>query len=282
MQHEIFYKVNQSTSFLKEKIPFVPDVFFIMGTGLGEIAGKMEIAWEIDYKDIPNFPVSTSPEHKGKLVFGTIGRSRATIFQGRFHYYEGYSTAELTMPVRVMAVLGAKNMVVCSASGGLDNTFKPGDIMFVRDHINLIPDNPLRGLNIDSWGIRFPDMSRAYSRHLIGEAKKISEKLGIDIKEGVFVAVPGPSLETPAETRFLKIIGANAVAMSMIPEVITGVHSGLNIMGIAIIANVNDPDNFNPISIEDVIKGVKIAEDNLSRILISMCEEKDLWNRRII
>ncbi len=279
MQHETIEKVIQATKYLRERIPFIPDVFFIMGTGLGEIVDKMDISFEIEYKDIPQFPLSTSPEHKGNLVFGMLGNTKAAVFQGRVHYYEGYSTAELTIPVRVMAHLGSKNMVVCSASGGLNNTFRAGDIMLVTDHINLIPDNSLRGRNIDSWGIRFPDMSKAYSKSLIELFKNAAKKFEIDIKEGVFVAVPGPSLETPAETRFLKLIGANAVAMSMVPEVITAVHAGLNILGIAIIANVNDPDNFTPISIEDVIKGSKLAEENLGRILISMCEEEDTWRR---
>jgi len=284
MNYEVVKRIVNSAAFLKARIPFIPETFFIMGTGLGGFGEKMDVTWEIDYKNIPDFPIATSPEHKGRLLVGIIGNTRVAVFQGRFHYYEGYSTAELTMPVRIMSILGSKNMVVCSASGGLENTFSPGDMMLVTDHINFIPDNPLRGKNIDKWGIRFPDMSEAYSKRLIEKAKICAKNLNIDIKEGTFVAVPGPSLETPGETRFLRLIGAKAVAMSMVPEVITGVHAGLNILGIAIIANVNDPDNFKPISIEDVIQGAKMGDEKLSRLLITMCEDEaeDIWNRQII
>ena len=222
--------------------------------------------------EIPNFPISTSPEHSGVLHFGEVCGKRVALFEGRFHYYEGYSAQKLTLPVRVMALMGAKVLIASNATGGLDLTFSPGDLMLIKDHINLIPDNPLRGPNVDEWGERFPDMSRAYSERLRSLAKEVATRLDIQIKEGIFVAVPGPSLETPAETRFLRMIGGDAVAMSLVPEVIVAVHAGMEVLGISVIANVNNPDAFEPILIEDVVKGAKRAEKDLQRLLLGIFE----------
>ncbi len=262
--------VDECVAWFMDRIPFKPDVCLMLGTGLGGVASGMDIAWSASYLDIPAFPVSTAPEHAGRLQLGTIGSSKVALFQGRFHHYEGYSTRQLTFPLRVMASLGAGTMIACNAAGGLNLDFSSGDLMLIRDHINLIPDNPLRGPNVDEWGPRFPDMSRAYDEKLRTIAHEAADNLGIRLREGVFVAVPGPSLETPAETRFLRMTGADAVAMSLVPEVIVAVHAGMRVLGISVIANVNNPDAFEPILIEDVVAQAQRAEKKLERLLISV------------
>ncbi len=244
----------------------------MLGTGLGGVKGALTQSLAIPYGEIPNFPVSTSPEHSGVLHFGEICGRRVALFEGRFHYYEGYSAQKLTLPVRVMALMGAKVLIASNATGGLDLSFSPGDLMLIRDHINLIPDNPLRGPNVDEWGERFPDMSKAYSERLRGLAREVAHALDMELREGVFVAVPGPSLETPAETRYLRMIGADAVAMSLVPEVIVAVHAGMEVLGISVIANVNNPDAFEPIFIEDVVRGAKRAEKDLQRLILGLFE----------
>jgi len=283
----IMKNTAEATKFLQERLPWGPDVCLMLGTGLSGAGESLDVVWTAPYGEIPHFPVSTSPSHAGRLSVGTIGSSRVAVFQGRFHHYEGYDTRELTFPVRVMSLLGARVMIGCNAAGGLNRGFSPGDIMAITDHINLIPDNPLRGPNVDAWGPRFPDLSKAYSARLREKAKKTAEATGIPLREGVFVAVPGPSLETPAETRFLRMIGADAVAMSLVPEVIVAVHAGMEVLGLSVIANgmevlglsvianVNDPDNFRPILIEDVLAGAQKAEADLTRLIIGILEVLD-------
>ena len=261
--------VEETVSFFQKELPWTPDVCLMLGTGLGGVARAMDVAWKAGYDDIPNFPVSTSPEHDGNLLVGEIGDARVALFQGRFHFYEGYRTRELTFPIRVMAGLGAKVLIGCNAAGGLNLDFSSGDLMLITDHINLIPDNPLRGSNMERWGPRFPDLSKAYSITLREKIVQVAGNLGMALREGIFVAVPGPSLETPAETRFLRMIGADAVAMSLVPEVIVAVHAGMEVLGISVIANVNDPDNFQPILIEDVIAQARKAEHRLERLLVA-------------
>jgi purine-nucleoside phosphorylase len=271
--------VEETVSFFQRELPWIPDVCLMLGTGLGGIAQEMDVAWTGFYDNIPNFPVSTSPEHAGKLIMGEIGNARVALFQGRFHFYEGYRTKELTFPVRVMAGLGAKMLIGCNAAGGLNLDFSSGDLMLITDHINLIPDNPLRGSNIDRWGPRFPDLSKTYSITLRKKIGQVAEKLGMALREGIFVAVPGPSLETPAETRALRMIGADAVAMSLVPEVIVAVHAGMEVLGISVIANVNDPDNFQPILIEDIIAQAHKAGHRLERLLVAFLKEHFEWNQ---
>ena len=268
-----FQKVIEAREFLKKRIPFEPTVTLMLGTGLGGLVEKMDVGLELDYKDVPHFPVSTAPDHKGRLFIGRIGGTRCALFQGRFHYYEGYSTKELTLPVRVMSLLGSKILIACNAAGGLNLNFESGDLMLIKDHINLIPESPLRGENWEEWGPRFPDMSRAYSRRLRELSRSVAASLGILLREGVFVAVPGPQLETPAETRYLRHIGADAVAMSLVPEVIVAVHASMKVLGISVIANVNNPDDFEPIYIEDVIEEAQRAEVRLSRVLEGLLTE---------
>ncbi len=266
-------KVNESVSFLDKALPFAPTVTVMLGTGLGGLVKAMETELVLDYDEIPNFPVSTAPDHAGKLYVGRVGGTRCAIFQGRFHFYEGYSTRELTLPVRAMSLIGSRVLIACNAAGGLNLDFESGDLMLIKDHINLIPESPLRGQNLDEWGPRFPDMSRAYSKGLRELARRVGASSGILLREGIFVAVPGPQLETPAETRFLRLIGADAVAMSLVPEVITAVHGGMKVLGISVIANVNNPDDFMPILIEDVIAQAQRAEFRLERLLVGILTE---------
>jgi purine-nucleoside phosphorylase len=270
--------IRRSAEWLKERLPWLPEVCVVLGTGLGGVAERLDVVFSADYGEIPGFLKSTSPSHAGRLVAGSIGDTRVVVCQGRFHYYEGYSARDVAFPVRVMASLGADILVSCSASGGLNRDFSPGDLMTLSDHLNLVPDNPLRGENLDELGERFPDMSTAYTPVLRRGFAEAASSLGLDVREGVFVAVPGPSLETPAETRFLRMAGGDAVAMSMVPEVIAAVHAGMKVLGVAVIANVNDPDNFEPVLIEDVVRNAEMAERNLSAILGEFLRRRS-WNR---
>ena len=266
-------KVRECRDFFKSRLPWTPDVCIELGTGLGELAEAMDVCWSSTYEDIPHFPFSTSPSHQGKLIVGNMGKARVAFFQGRFHYYEGYSLKEVTFPIRVFSTMGAKMLIACNAAGGLNPGFSSGDIMVIKDHINLIPDNPLRGANIDEWGVRFPDLSTAYTKELRERFLSIAENLGMELKQGTFVAIPGPSLETPAETRFLRLIGADAVAMSLVPEVIAAVHAGMKVLGLSVIANVNDPDNFVPILIEDVVTQAQRAQGELQRLIAAFIKD---------
>jgi len=275
-ENQYFKKVEETYQFLKEKVSLSPDIVITLGTGLSSLGEKVKKVKTFPYKEIPNFPVSTVETHKGELIFGFLENKKVAVLQGRFHYYEGYSTKELTFPLRVLTLFKPKIYIVSNAAGGLNLTFKSGDIMIIKDHINLIPDNPLRGINNEKWGPRFPDMSRAYDLELRELFKKVAQKLNEEIKEGVYVAIPGPSLETPAETKFLKIIGADAVGMSTVPEVIVAVHAGLKVLGISIISNVNDPDNFKPILFSEVVEQSKKTEKGLEKLIRAFIKELSL------
>lgn len=264
---EYLIKVEESFRFLEERAPFRPEIIITLGTGLSVIGEKVEKIKVFSYQEIPNFPLSTVETHKGNLIFGMFEDKKVCVLQGRFHYYEGYSAKELTFPLRVLTLFKPKIYIVSNAAGGLNLDFKSGDIMLIKDHINLIPDNPLRGINDERWGPRFPDMSSAYDRELRELFKKVARELNEDVKEGVYVAVPGPSLETPAETRFLRMIGADAVGMSTVPEVIVAVHAGLKVLGISVISNVNDPDHFKPILFSEVVEQSKKAEKRLEKLM---------------
>ncbi len=261
-------QVNDTVSFLEEKLPGTPEVVIILGTGLGALADALENPMSLDYEDIPHFPRSTVTSHAGRLLFGELAGKQVAVLQGRFHYYEGYSTRQITFPLRVLSLLGARFLVVSNAAGGLDPSFRPGTLMVIEDHINFIPENPLRGTNIEEWGPRFPDLSQVYDRSLQELAQQCGEELNIDrLASGVYVAIAGPSLETPAETRYLRNCGADAVGMSTVPEVIVAVHAGLRTLGIAMVANVNDPDNFQPILIDDILVEAKKAEGDFVRLI---------------
>ncbi|MBW1782911.1 MAG: purine-nucleoside phosphorylase [Deltaproteobacteria bacterium] len=264
-------EIAETEAFLKARLNEPPKIGMITGTGLGALTEKVEIDLRLPYEEIPNFPMSTVEGHKGMLVAGRIGGKPIIALEGRFHLYEGYSPQEVTFPVRVMASLGVEYLFMSSAAGGLNPQFDRGDMMIVTDHINLKGMNPLRGPNLDAFGPRFPDMSQAYPRDLIRLARKEAVRLGIMVRQGVYVGVLGPSIETPAETRFLRMIGADAVGMSTVSQVIVGVHCGLKILVIAVITNMNLPDCMEPTSIEDVIAASRRAGPVLS----------DLWERII-
>lgn len=257
-------RIQEAVDFLSSKISSPPIIGIILGTGLGGITEKMEVELRVPYAKIPHFPVSTIEGHRGTLVFGTLADKRVVAMEGRFHLYEGYSLEEVTFPVRVMSKLGVQYLFISSAAGGLDPAFTPGDLMVVMDHINFSGTNPLIGPNLDTLGPRFPDMSEVYDQNLINIAKKEAADIDISLKEGVYVGVLGPSLETPAETRFLRMAGADAVGMSTVSEVIVGVHCGLKILLIVVITNVNIPDAMEKTSIEEVIAAAEKASPRLS------------------
>jgi len=236
----------------------------ITGTGLGTLTEKIEVDFRIPYEDIPHFPTSTIEGHDGTLLSGQLAGKSILAMEGRFHLYEGYTPEEVTFPIRVMSRLGIKYLFISSAAGGLNPLFRPGDVMIVTDHINLTGENPLIGPNLDSFGPRFPDMSEVYSKELVQLAEKKAISKGLAAQKGVYVGLTGPSLETPSETRFLRMIGADAVGMSTVLEVVAGVHCGLNIAVIVAITNVNLPDCMQKTSIDEVIKIAKRAGSKLS------------------
>ncbi len=260
-------QVRESVAFLKNITEVQPQIGIVLGTGLGGLADRIQAAAMIPYEEIPHFPVSTVKSHMGRMILGSLGGKSVLAMQGRFHYYEGYETQEITFPVRVMAAMGIKTLLISNAAGGLNPLFEASDLVLISDHINLTGQNPLRGENADEWGPRFPDMTEPYSLDLIGLAEKAARDLGIKVHRGVYVGVTGPSMETAAETRFLRLIGADAVGMSTIPEVIVAVHAGIRVLGISVITNVNIPDDYQPAPIEQVIATAKRAEPQLIQLV---------------
>ncbi len=239
----------------------------ILGTGLGQLIQHIDIKLEIPYDEIPYFPVSTVESHSGRLIFGTLSGKMVVAMQGRFHYYEGYSMKEVTFPVRVLKMLGIQQLIVSNAAGGLNPEYGIGELMAINDHIDLFPENPLRGPNLDNFGARFPDMSEPYSRNLLKQAKGIASEEGIKLHEGVYVAVQGPNLETPAEYKYLRTIGADAVGMSTIPEVIVARHMELPVFALSAITDLCSPGNIKKISITEVLAAAAIAEPGMSLII---------------
>lgn len=267
-------QVDETVLFLRGKISSPPEVAIMLGTGLGRLSSQVEPEHSIPYDRIPNFPAATVKSHTGNLIFGRLAGKSVALLQGRFHYYEGYSTREITLPIRVMALLGAKVLVVTNAAGGLNPSFVPGTIMLLRDHLNFMGENPLRGPNIAEWGPRFPDLSEPYDLQLIEQARAGAARLLIpNVTTGVYAAIPGPSLETPAETRFLKNCGADGVGMSSVPEVIVAKHAGLKVLGISVIANINDPDAPRPILLDQVIDQAGEAGPRLQALLVEVLKE---------
>jgi purine-nucleoside phosphorylase len=260
-------QVRDTVAFLREKVDLQPQVGLVLGTGLGGLADRIQAEVIIPYEEIPHFPVSTVTGHKGRLIFGTLGGKTVMAKQGRVHYYEGWHPKKITLSIRVMAEMGVKDLIISNAAGGLNPLFHAGDLMLIRDHINLTGQNPLIGENVEEWGSRFPDMTEPYSRELLRLGEKASVELGIKMHRGVYVGVAGPSMETAAETRFLRLIGADAVGMSTIPEVIVAVHAGLRVMGLSVITNVNIPDDYQPAPIEQVIATAEGAGPNLVRLV---------------
>jgi purine-nucleoside phosphorylase len=267
---ELYDRVMASARKIAEQVPSKPTVGLIMGSGLGEMGDRLTDVNSIPYSEIPHFPRSTAPGHAGNLLVGNLAGHCVGVLQGRFHFYEGYSTQEITFPIRVLSVLGAKSLVVTNASGGLNPLFRQGQIMGIADHIHLIPENPLRGLNDERLGDRFPDMSRAYDPDLLALAEGVALKRGIHLQKGVYAGVPGPSLETPAETRLLRAAGADAVGMSTTSEVIVARSVGLRVLGLSVISNVNRPDCMAPILVEEILKASRETTPKLLGLLESI------------
>jgi purine-nucleoside phosphorylase len=261
------HKAVETAQFLKPYIKKSPKIGLITGTGLGESIKFLDISVSFEYKDIPNFPTSTVESHYGRLLFGDMRGEQIMTMQGRFHLYEGYSPLEVTFPVRVMQELGIKVLILSNAAGGLNPKFTAGDIMIIMDHINLTGSNPLIGLNEESWGIRFPDMIQAYDKELVELAETAGRDQGIKLQKGVYVGLKGPSLETRAEVRFLRTIGADAVGFSTVQEVIAAVHARIKVLGLSTITNINDPDNPMPATIEEIIDVADGAAPRLKTVI---------------
>ncbi len=265
--------ITQAMEFIRKKTKFVPQIGIILGTGLGSLADGIKAQAKISYEDIPSFPVSTVESHAGRLVFGKLSGKNVVAMQGRFHYYEGYDMKQVTFPVRVMKALGAGVLVVSNACGGLNPLFKAGDIMVISDHINLLGSNPLFGPNDESLGPRFPDMYACYDPELISLAENVALNSGIRLQKGVYVAVAGPNLETAAEYRFLRAIGADVVGMSTVPEVIVARHQDMRVLGFSLVTDMGLPDALKPTNLTEILKTAAEAEPLLKKIMTQVIEE---------
>jgi purine-nucleoside phosphorylase len=264
---EYIKQIQEAVDYIRKVQAEDVSVGIILGTGLGSLGDQIEVEEELGYESIPHFPVSTVESHSGKLVFGTLSGKKVVAMKGRFHYYEGYSMKQVTFPIRVMKMLGVKTLLVSNASGGLNPIQEVGEVMLINDHINLFPENPLRGKNLDELGPRFPDMSEPYSRRLIQKALEIGEKHGLKLHTGVYAGVEGPNLETPAEYQYIRIIGADAVGMSTVPEVLVARHMGMEVFGISAITDLGVPGKIHPISIADVLKAAAQAEPVMGLVI---------------
>ena len=259
-------RIQETAAFLKGKMHTCPETAIILGTGLGSLVNEITDKYEISYKDIPHFPLSTVEGHSGKLIFGKLGGKDIMAMQGRFHFYEGYSMQEVTFPVRVMRELGIKTLFVSNAAGGMNPAFSIGDLMIITDHINLFPEHPLRGKNIP-YGPRFPDMSQAYDRELIRKADAIAQEKGIQVRHGVYLGTQGPTFETPAEYKMFHIMGADAVGMSTVPEVIVANHCGIKVFGVSVITDLGLEGQIVEVSHEEVQKAADEAQPRMTEIM---------------
>lgn len=264
--HPYSRKIVEAVTFIRQKTEINPIVGVVLGTGLGKFADKLDIKATIPYSTILHFPVATVEFHAGKLLFGHIGNVPVVAMQGRFHYYEGYSLQEVTFPIRVMHKLGIQRLLLSNAAGGMNLNYKKGDLVLLTDHINTLPDNPLRGLNDSAFGNRFPDMSQPYDPQLNKQLLTTANNLGLGLHEGVYVAVAGPNLETRAEYRYLRAAGADMVGMSTVPEVIVANQLGLPCAAISVITDECDPDNLMPANIADIISVANQADEGLSKL----------------
>ncbi len=270
---ELHTKIDETVQYIRKFSDLIPEVGVVLGTGLGDLVKEISIDCEISYKDLPHFPISTVETHTGKLILGYISNKPIVAMQGRFHYYEGYSMQQITYPIRLMKFLGIKTLVISNAAGGMNPLFRKGDIMIMDDHINLIGDNPLIGPNENDLGPRFPDMSEPYSNRLIARAEEIAREHKIRIQRGVYVAVSGPNLETRAEYRFLRDIGADVVGMSTIPEVIIARHMDLEVFGVSVITDECFPDALQPADIDDIIRTANKAQPKLTLLMKKLIEK---------
>ncbi len=264
---ELKNKIHETLEVIRKYSKDEYPVGIILGTGLGGLVKEIKVEHEIDYGELPHFPLSTVESHHGKLIFGSINGKKVIAMQGRFHYYEGYSMQQITYPVRVMKFLGVKTLLVSNACGGMNPLFRKGDVMLMADHINLLGDNPLIGRNEDELGPRFPDMSEPYSLELINIAEEVALENKIKIQKGVYIAVPGPNLETKAEYRFLRATGADVVGMSTIPENIVANHMGMKVLGISIITDECFPEALKPVNVEEIISVATKAEPKMTLIM---------------
>jgi purine-nucleoside phosphorylase len=266
-------QINETVAFLKQKGFNNPQVGIVLGTGLGKLVNEITIEHEIAYSEIPHFPIATVESHSGKLIYGDLNGKKVIAMSGRFHFYEGYTMQQITFPIRVMKFLGVKQLLLSNAAGAINLDFPKGSLMLIDDHINLQPDNPLIGKNDEQLGSRFPDMSAPYDKKLNKLIKEVATANKVDLKEGVYVAVSGPNLETRAEYRFLKTIGADVVGMSTVPEVIVANHMSLPCAAISVLTDECDPDNLHPVDIADIIAVAMKAEEKLIVII------KELMNK---
>lgn len=271
--HQYQAQVEECAGFLAPRLGLVPEWGLILGTGISLLGEHLKGGGALPYADLPHFPRATSPTHKGALGWGRLAGRPVLLFQGRVHAYEGYSPRQVTFPVRLLAALGAKRLILTNAAGGLNPQFSTGELMLIADHLNFLGDNPLVGENVEAWGPRFPDMSRVYDGDLAARAQEVARRQGLTLRKGVYAAVKGPCLETPAEVRFLRLAGADAVGMSTVPEAIAAVHAGLQILGLSVLSNMNLPEEMAPVRLEDIVAAVGRAEPRLVRLLLGVLEE---------
>ncbi|MDI5895489.1 purine-nucleoside phosphorylase [Flavobacterium algoritolerans] len=260
-------QVQETVSQIKGKINFTPEYGVILGSGLGSFTDEMKVEYTLPYHEILNFPVSTVQGHKGALVFGTIGDKKVVAMQGRFHFYEGYSMTEVTFPVRVMKFLGVEKLIVSNASGGVNPSYKVGSIVMITDHINMTPEHPLRGKNDERFGPRFVNMSEPYSRKMIAKATELAQELNIEVHEGIYLGLQGPTFETLAEYKMVKILGADCVGMSTVSEVIVARHMDLETFGISVITDMGNEESIGTISHDEVLEAAKNAEPKVRSLI---------------
>ncbi|WP_454981055.1 purine-nucleoside phosphorylase [Capnocytophaga haemolytica] len=270
---QIYDRINETARIIQSYISeHTPEFAIILGSGLSKLEDEVEVISEISYKNIPNFPKSTVAGHKGKLVYGKIQGRYVLMMAGRVHYYEGYSMQEVTYPIRVFKQLGINRLILSNASGGVNPNFSIGDVMIIRDHINLFPEHPLRGRNLDEFGARFPDMSKPYSHTMIATLEEIAKKQGIKVQKGVYVGLQGPTFETPAEYGMVRILGGDAVGMSTVPEVIVARHQGMEVCALSVITDLGGPDISPNVSHEEVLNAANIAMPNVVKLVKGLIE----------
>ena len=272
MEKKMIEKIKETAAFISQQTDEMPKTAIILGTGLGDLVNHIDVVKEIAYADIPNFPVSTVAGHSGKLIFGHLGGKYILAMQGRFHYYEGYDMKEVTFPVRVFKAIGVETLFVSNAAGGMNKEFSVGDVMVITDHINLFPENPLRGKNYEELGPRFPAMTEAYSREFVAMADDIAKEDGIRLMHGVYVGTPGPTFETPAEYEYFRVIGGDAVGMSTVPEVIVANHAGMRVFGVSVITDLGGKDITEVPSHEEVQQAAVKAQPVMTHIIKKMLE----------
>ena len=265
-------QLQQTVDYIKEKTSFSPEYGVILGSGLGSFTDDIQIEYTLPYSEIPNFPVSTVQGHKGALVFGTIGTKKVVAMQGRFHYYEGYDMKQVTFPVRVMKYLGVTKLIVSNASGGVNPNYEVGSIVLIKDHINMMPEHPLRGKNEERFGPRFVNMSEPYSRLMIAKAKELAKENAIEVQDGVYLGLQGPTFETLSEYRMVKILGADCVGMSTVPEVIVARHMEMEVFGLSVITDMGDEENIEEVNHAEVLKAAQKAEPHVRLLIKSLIE----------